>query len=66
MILLDTPVLIWWVHGDLERLSAAAIAAIDQASTGREKLLLVSATSSWEVAMLVSRGRLALHMQTLW
>lgn len=62
MILLDTHVLIWWVNGDVERLSAAAMAAIDQASTGREKALLVSAISCWEVAMLVSRGRLALGM----
>jgi len=62
VILLDTHVLIWWVNGDRERLSAAAIAAIDQASTGREKQLLVSAISCWEVAMLVSRGRLALGM----
>lgn len=67
MILLDTHVLIWWVNGDLERLSAAAIAAIDQASSGREQGLLVSAISCWEVAMLASRGRLALGMDvTRW
>jgi PIN domain nuclease of toxin-antitoxin system len=62
VILLDTHVLIWWVNGDVERLSATAVAAIDQASSGREKELLVSAISYWEVAMLVSRGRLALGM----
>jgi len=50
VILLDTHVLIWWVNGDIERLSAAAMAAIDQASTGQKKELLVS------------RGRLALGM----
>lgn len=67
MILLDTHVLIWWVNGDVERLSAAAIAAIDQASTGQEQGLLVSAISCWEVAMLISRGRLALGMdETRW
>lgn len=64
MILLDTHVLIWWVNGDAERLSAAAMAAIDQASRGREQGLLVSAISCWEVAMLLSRGRLALGMDS--
>jgi PIN domain nuclease of toxin-antitoxin system len=62
VILLDTHVLIWWVNGDVERLSATAMAAIDQASSGRANELLVSAISCWEVAMLVSRGRLALGM----
>jgi len=67
VILLDTHVLIWWVNGDLEQLSAAAMATIDQASRGREQKLLVSAISCWEVAMLVSRGRLALGMDvTRW
>ena len=67
MILLDPQALIWWADGDRLRLSAAALAAIDQeiesasppdGSSG----LLVSAISGWEVAMLVSRGRLALSL----
>jgi PIN domain nuclease of toxin-antitoxin system len=65
VILLDTHVLIWWADGDHQRLSAAALAAIDQEieSAGRpddSRGLLVSAISCWEVAMLVNRGRLAL------
>ena len=65
MILFDTHALIWWADGDHQRLSAAALAAIDQeiASAGRpagSPGLLVSAISCWEVAMLVNRGRLAL------
>lgn len=67
MILLDTHVLIWWAAGDRQRLSAEAMAAIEaeiercghpNGSPG----LLVSAISCWEVAMLVSRGRLALSL----
>ena len=65
MILLDTHALIWWADGDHQRLSAAALAAIDQEieTAGRpdgSRGLLVSAISCWEVAMLVNRGRLAL------
>ena len=58
MILLDTHVLIWWANGEHERLSAAAIAAID----AEEQQRLVSAISCWEVAMLVERGRLGLSV----
>lgn len=62
MTLLDTHVLIWWVNGDLERLSETARAAIDQACTNATQPLLVSAISCWEVAMLVQRGRLGLRL----
>lgn len=67
MILLDPQALIRWAAGDRLRLSAAALAAIDQeiesasppdGSSG----LLVSAISGWEVAMLVNRGRLTLSL----
>ncbi len=58
MILLDTHVLIWWANGEHERLSAAAIAAIE----AEEQQRLVSAISCWEVAMLVERGRLGLSV----
>jgi len=68
VILLDTHVLIWWVNGDRERLSTTAQAALDQAcKTKDHPRVLVSAISCWEVAMLVSRGRLALGMdETRW
>lgn len=58
MILLDTHVLIWWANGEHDRLSAAAIAAIE----AEEQQRLVSAISCWEVAMLVERGRLGLNV----
>jgi len=63
VILLDTHVLIWWVNGDLERLSASARGAIAEACAAEgSSRLLVSAISCWEVAMLLSRGRLTLGM----
>ena len=65
MILLDTHVLIWWVNGDLNRLSKAALAAIDRnRQTNQKQKLLVSAISCWEVAMLLERGRLSLSMDS--
>ncbi|MFM9104004.1 MAG: type II toxin-antitoxin system VapC family toxin [Cyanobium sp.] len=67
MILLDTHALIWWADGDRQRLSTAALEAIDQEIKsvrlpGGAPGLLVSAISCWEVAMLVNRGRLALSL----
>ena len=65
MILLDTHVLIWWVNGDLDRLSKAALAAIESNRQSNQKQqLLVSAISCWEVAMLLERGRLSLSMDS--
>lgn len=65
MILLDTHVLIWWVNGDLSRLSKAALAAINLHNQSNQKQqLLVSAISCWEVAMLLKRGRLSLSMDS--
>ena len=59
MIVLDTHALIWWVNGTAD-LSPEAIQAI---TTALEKnTLLVSSISAWELAMLVSRGRVALSM----
>ena len=68
MILLDTPVLVWWASGDVQRLSPQALAAIEAeieraAQPGQSPGLLVSAISCWEVAMLVQRGRLALSLE---
>lgn len=67
MILLDTHVLIWWADADQQRLSPEARSAIEaEIETARRPGgspgLLVSAISCWEVAMLVSRGRLALSV----
>ena len=52
VILLDTHVLIWWVNGDHDKLSGAALSALEREGQTR----LVSAISCWEVAMLVARG----------
>jgi PIN domain nuclease of toxin-antitoxin system len=56
MILLDTHVWVWWVHGDAS-LPAPHRALLDAAE---ETGIAVSAISCWEVAKLVERGRLAL------
>lgn len=56
MILLDTHVWVWWVHGD-ERLSAKAASILDDNESSG---LGVSVISCWEVAKLVEVGRLGL------
>ena len=56
MILLDTHIWVWWVHGDAH-LSQTHVALLQQHEpTG----LGVSAMSCWEVAKLVEKGRLKL------
>ncbi len=55
MILLDTHSLIWWVTKD-KKLSPAAFAAIED--DGPE--ILVSSMTIWEIALLVTHGRLGL------
>ena len=56
MIVLDTHVWVWWVHGD-EHLTFSQANAI----TGNETDTIgVSAISCWEVAKLVEIGRLDL------
>jgi PIN domain nuclease of toxin-antitoxin system len=56
MIVLDTHVWIWWVHGD-ERLTKTQLEIIETNESG---LIGVNAISCWEIAMLVERGRLQL------
>jgi PIN domain nuclease of toxin-antitoxin system len=58
MILLDTHVWIWWVHGD-QRLTADAQKAIEQ---HEGEGLGVSVISCWEVANLVERNRITLSI----
>jgi PIN domain nuclease of toxin-antitoxin system len=56
VIVLDTHIWVWWVHGD-PRLPQAHAAILKQHEpTG----LGVSAISCWEVAKLVEKGRLRL------
>jgi PIN domain nuclease of toxin-antitoxin system len=60
MIVLDTHAWIWWVSNP-EFLSEKAKQIIDEAVTNRN--VLISTISTWEVAILVSRGRLKLTMR---
>lgn len=62
MIVLDTHALIWWVS-DSGRIPAKARRLIDAAVADAE-MVAVSSISLWEVAMLVSVGRLTLTMAT--
>ena len=51
-LLLDTHVLLWWVHGErIQREAAAAIADIDNVK-------FVSAASIWEISIKTARGKL--------
>jgi PIN domain nuclease of toxin-antitoxin system len=59
MIVLDTHAWIWWVSSP-EFLSETAKQIIDEAAT--EKNVFISSISTWEIAILVSRGRLKLTM----
>ena len=56
MIILDTHVWVWWVHGS-DRLTQTQIERISSSESG---VVGVSAISCWEVAKLVQYGRLAL------
>ncbi len=59
MILLDTHALVWWVDNPAQ-LSRPASEAIEQAM--KTKSVYVSCFSSWEIALLVERGRLRLAL----
>jgi PIN domain nuclease of toxin-antitoxin system len=60
MILLDTHVWLWWVSNP-DNLSEKAAEVIDEAISRRG--VLISSISSWEVAMLVRKGRLELALE---
>ena len=59
MIVLDTHALLWWVN-DPATLSKLAKKAIDAAV--KSNSVHVSSISSWEIALLVERGRLRLAL----
>jgi len=61
MILLDTHVWLWWISNP-ENLSGNAFSAIDQAI--KENGIVISSISTWEVAVLVEKGRLRLSIDT--
>jgi PIN domain nuclease of toxin-antitoxin system len=56
VIVIDTHIWVWWVHGDAQ-LKPSQASVIEDAETGT---IGVSAISCWEVAKLVERGRLVL------
>ncbi|MER8388833.1 type II toxin-antitoxin system VapC family toxin [Mesorhizobium sp. M0166] len=58
--MLDTHVLVRWVGGETDMLSEPALHAIERERIGGE--ILISSISAWEIAMLISRGRLLLSM----
>ena len=60
MIVLDTHALIWWVNDPTAALSQPSRAAIEAALPSRA--VYVSCISSWEIALLVERGRLRLAL----
>lgn len=59
MIVLDTHVWVWWVASP-ERLSTPARDRINKAA--EELQIHISTISSWEITMLVKKGRLELTM----
>lgn len=56
MIVLDTHIWVWWVHGD-ERLTESQAKVIE---ANESNVIGISAISCWEVAKLVEYGRLEL------
>jgi PIN domain nuclease of toxin-antitoxin system len=59
MIVLDTHVWLWWISNP-ENLSKTAGQAIEQAV--REKGIIISSISTWEIALLIDKGRLELSI----
>jgi PIN domain nuclease of toxin-antitoxin system len=62
LIVLDTHTLLWWLNGDSE-LSQNARNVIEAELSATEGVVLVSAISAWEIAMLVKAERLVLTME---
>lgn len=60
MIVLDTHALVWWVS-EPKRIAAKARRLVDE-SIDAGKPVSVSSISVWEIAMLVSHGRLEFTM----
>lgn len=56
MIVLDTHIWVWWVHGD-ERLTSSQLEVIESNEGGE---IGISAISLWEIAKLVENNRLEL------
>jgi len=56
MIILDTHIWVWWVHGD-ERITSTQAETI---KANEEDIIGVSAISAWEIAKLIEYSRLEL------
>ena len=61
MIVLDTHALVWWVN-DSADLSETARKLINQELSSKNGVILISAISAWEIALLVQKERLKLTM----
>jgi PIN domain nuclease of toxin-antitoxin system len=61
LIVLDTHTVLWWVNGDAQ-LSQNALAAIEQELRGDGGVILISAITAWEIALLLEKGRITLSM----
>jgi PIN domain nuclease of toxin-antitoxin system len=59
MIVLDTHAWLWWISNP-EKLGTAASSAIEQAM--QENSIFLSSISTWEIALLVDKGRLTLSI----
>ena len=61
MIVLDTHALIWWVNED-KKLSNRAFKAINKEIARDDGQIIISSISTWEIALLIKKGRLTLTM----
>jgi PIN domain nuclease of toxin-antitoxin system len=59
-LLLDTHCWVWTEFGLTDRFSRAGLAGFQEAA--KQRLLLVSVISIWEIGMLVAKGRIKLFM----
>ncbi|WEX10077.1 type II toxin-antitoxin system VapC family toxin [Chelativorans sp. AA-79] len=60
MIVIDTHALVWWINDDKTKLTAKASQVIEE-ELERDGVI-VSSISAWEIALLVSKGKLDLSM----
>jgi len=58
-LILDTHILIWWLHDAADKLTKVQVAALSDADK-HNRPMAVSAITLWEIAMLLERGRIAI------
>lgn len=56
-VLIDTHILLWWLEGSVERLSAKQRSVLNG-----NVLVSLSVMSLWEIAMLIEKGKIQLAM----